>query len=480
MIQPTPEPGRIIDGFRLVERIYAGRLSTLWRVSHPAHIMSLVMKLPRLDPGADPAAVVGFEVEQMILPTLSGPHVPRFVAGADFAATAYIVSEFIGGGTLADRLSRQPRPAAEVAALGARLARAVHSLHEQQVIHLDLKPQNVLFRDDGEAVLIDYGLARHGDLPDLLAESLHLPLGTGASISPEQVLRIRDDPRSDIFSLGVILYVLATGRTPFGSPATEGGVRRRLFEDPLPPRRINPECPPWLQEIILGCLETDPADRFGTAAEVGLLLANPDQVRLTARAHRRRGATPWSMARKWLRALRKPGARPASPRDHLARNPIIVVALEMRSDPALLDAMHRQVTRLLAALPEARLACLAVRRSAAPPSAFAPERHRVDLGGQVKTLVRLKHWARDLGPEGRRVTFHVLESADPAATIVGYVRANRADHLLIGAKAQTPANLVTDRMAWGGMPTASEMARLGPVAVRVVAESPCTVTLVRA
>src|SRR5215813_10439169 len=133
---PTPnlQPGAVIDGFRLEERIHQGNMSELWRVSGSDARTPMVMKIPMLREGDDPAAVVGFEVEQMIMPTLSGVHVPRFVASGDFS----------------------PLPYEEVASIGARVADALHDIHLQHVIHLDLKPSNVMFRLSGEAVLIDF------------------------------------------------------------------------------------------------------------------------------------------------------------------------------------------------------------------------------------------------------------------------------------------------------------------------------------
>ncbi|HEY6700264.1 MAG TPA: protein kinase [Pseudolabrys sp.] len=121
----------------------------------------------------------------------------------------------------------------------------MHDIHRQHVTHLDLKPGNVILRGD-EAVLIDFGLARHDQLPDLVQEEAEGPVGTGAYISPEQVLCDRTDPRSDLFALGVILYLLATGKAPFGEPELAENWRRRLWRDPVPPRGRNAHVPPWL------------------------------------------------------------------------------------------------------------------------------------------------------------------------------------------------------------------------------------------
>ncbi|HEY6148865.1 MAG TPA: serine/threonine-protein kinase, partial [Thermoanaerobaculia bacterium] len=189
-------PGAVIDGFLLEERLHQGSMSGIWRVRRESEPQgeAMAMKIPLVSEFDDPAAIVGFEVEQMILPTLSGPHFPRFVASGDFSKQPYIVMELIQGESLRTRLAGGPLPAGEVARIGARVATAVHALHLQHVIHLDLKPSNVMFRESGEAVLLDFGLSRHEALPDLLQEEFRLPMGTGPYISPEQVRHVRNDP----------------------------------------------------------------------------------------------------------------------------------------------------------------------------------------------------------------------------------------------------------------------------------------------
>jgi serine/threonine protein kinase len=134
------------------------------------------------------------------------------VAYGDVETTPYLVMEFVEGARLGDWLERAPMPPAEIARLGAAMALALVELHRQDVVHLDLKPTNVVFRPNGEAVLIDFGLAHHGHFPDLLAEELRIPVGNWVYMAPEQLRGVRCDPRSDIFALGAILYELATGR----------------------------------------------------------------------------------------------------------------------------------------------------------------------------------------------------------------------------------------------------------------------------
>src|SRR3990167_2983428 len=254
------EAGTVIDGFRLKERLHQGGMATLWDVEPvdgPGDL-PLIMKIPRIKGGEDPATIVGFEVEQMVMPMLQGPHVPRFVAKGDFTSRPYIVMEHLSGTSLRPRLDDAPLSVDEVADIGQKVAQAVHALHKQHVVHLDVKPRIILFRPTGEAVLVDFGLSRHDHLPDLLEEEFELPMGTGPYISPEQVQFVRNDPRSDLFALGVMLYHLATGERPFGQPSTVVGLRKRLYTDPVPPRVHRPDLPPWLQEVILHCLEVNP------------------------------------------------------------------------------------------------------------------------------------------------------------------------------------------------------------------------------
>ncbi len=137
-------------------------------------------------------------------------------------------------------------------------------------------------------MIIDFGLSRHEKLPDLLDEQYHKPTGTTEYMAPEQLLMIRSDKRSDIFALGAILYQLATGTLPFGSPSKIKQVRQRVWRDPIPPRKLRPEIPQNLQEVILKCIEPLPEARYTTAEELAFDLRNLDLVELTERGTRAR------------------------------------------------------------------------------------------------------------------------------------------------------------------------------------------------
>src|SRR5262249_10256396 len=155
-----------------------------------------------------------FEMEMMILPRLAGPHVPACFGTGDFAREAYVVIERIPGATLYKRLPELPLPYDEARLLVAKIATALADLHPQNVIHHDIKPSSIMFRHSVEAVLIDYGRSHHDYLPDLLQAEFRLPYGTAPYMAPERLLGVRNDPRSDLFSLGVLLYFFTTGERP--------------------------------------------------------------------------------------------------------------------------------------------------------------------------------------------------------------------------------------------------------------------------
>src|SRR5664279_2738929 len=359
MAKLSVQPGAVIDGFTVGECVHTGGMATLWSVTRPDIAAPLLMKIPRVSEGEDPGAIVSFEMEQMILPRLSGPHVPACYATGDFARQAYVVIEPIPGQTLYSRLNELPLSYEEAGVIVGKVAVALADLHRQNVIHHDIKPSSIMFRPSGEAVLIDFGLSHHNQLPDLLQEEFRLPYGTAPYMAPERLLEVRDDPRSDLFSLGVLLYFFTTGERPFCESETLRGMRRLLWRDPHPPRRLRADYPPWLQEILLRCLEIDPVWRYPTASQLAFELGNPDQVKLTARSERLRRdplSTVWR--RRFNRGLTqsKPKSDLAA---QLASSPILAVAIDVEEESETLnEALRVTVARILATLPSARLACL--------------------------------------------------------------------------------------------------------------------------
>jgi serine/threonine protein kinase len=201
----------------------------------------MIMKVPRLGRNQPAEGLISFETEANIVPALSGPHVPRFVAAGDLETTPYLVTEWIEGESLDAVLKRGLLRADQIQGIGGALADALHSLHRQDAIHLDVKPDNVILKPDGVAVLIDFGLAHHARYPDLLAHEKRFAAGSAPYVSPEQMLGTRSDPRSGIFALGVALYEMRPG-APFGIPRTMAGMRDACGWTPFLHARARPVC----------------------------------------------------------------------------------------------------------------------------------------------------------------------------------------------------------------------------------------------
>ncbi len=455
--------GDLLDGFLVGEKLHQGGMAEIFSVTKEGTDAPLVMKVPLILDGDDPTMIVSFEQEMTILPRLTGPHVPRCYGVGDFASQPYLVMERIGGESLLARFKQAPLPLDEAVDLGARIALALASLHQQDVIHLDLKPSNIMLRASGEAVFIDFGLSRHLRLPDLLAEEFRIPMGTAPYIAPEQVLKLREEPRSDVFALGVLLYALATGERPFGNPKHKTkALIRRLYETPRPPRSLRKDMPGFLQEIILRCLEVKPEQRYPTARQLAFDLRHPEHVTLTERSTRK----PVSRLRNFLAGrFWNAGASSfgtTAGYRHATTAPIIMVAVDLSSEGTPLTApIQSLATTLLDARPMARLACVNVLKTARIGLDTLTENDGSSI--HVNRLVDLKNWAAEMRLPADRLTFHVLEGPDPAEVLLTFARNNHVDHLVVGARGS------------GGV-----RRYLGSVSTAIVAEATCSVTVVRA
>ena len=470
------EPGCLLDGFVIEECIHSGGMAHIYSV-HYANGASdpgfpMAMKVPRMtsDDGAE--NIVSFEVEHQLLQVLTGPHVPRFVAAGDLHNVPYLVMEYVPGKTLdhwlpgsdaapAALTHKTPETHETLASLGAALAHAVHSLHQQNTCHLDLKPANVLIKPDGTAVLLDFGLSCHAHYPDLLAEELRKAVGSPVWIAPEQVVGVRGDPRSDIFAIGVILYELATGEVPFGSPTSDRGMRLRLWMDPKPPRALRPDVPEWLQEVILRCLAHEAAQRYPSAAHLAFDLTHPEQVKITARGRRTRGTGFWKHLKRWLKAAGKHYQPSPLPSQQIEEVPIVMVALPHDDvTDGTLYSLRQAVARSLGMRPGARLACVTV---ISPGDTSYTESSKGETQVHRRHLTVMMQWAEGLDLNGHQASYHVLESSDVAQALVRYAQGNHVSMLVMGA-------------ATHGLQMQRFMAT---VPIKVAMGAPCTVILVK-
>ncbi len=447
--------GAEIDGFVLGDRVHAGAQGQIYAAERPGAPFPILMKVPRLRAGESAESLLSYRTEETILPLLAGPHVPRFVAAGDLARTPYLAMERVDGESLEQVARRAPRHGDEVVRIGAAIADALHSIHRQEVVHCDLKPDNVLLRPDGTAVLIDFGFAHHARVPDLLAEQDRLA-GSPPYVSPEQVLGIRGDARSDLFALGAMLYELSTGELPFGDPETLAGLRERFWLDPVPPRRLIRGFLPSLQEVILRCLEPSREERYQSAAHVAFDLRNLAQVVLTERAFRTRRASHLThLTRIWkLRRVRRPvRLRPAG----VEGAPVIMVAVDTtRLDDERQPAIQRATERVLSVPGESRLIFVSVVEPAEVHAGEADE-------SPLEHLIRLRRWTEPLGLSPQRTTMHVIEGTDAAGALLEFAKRNNVDLIVLGAPgASQPSN------AWWRS-----------AASKVTAQAPCSVLVVR-
>lgn len=462
--------GSVLDGFLIGRSLYSGAMARIYEVSYadgrPAPF-PMVMKVPRMTLSDGGENITGFEVEHQMMQMLSGPHVPRFVAAGDIREVPYIVMEHLEGRTL-EKWSEESladltmaQRVERIAHIGAQLADAIHSLHQQNACHLDLKPANVILLDSGSIVLLDFGLSYHGDYPDLLAEEFRHAVGSPAYMSPEQVVGTRGDPRSDLFAIGVMLYEMVCGVLPFGAPSTKGGLRQRLWMAPTPPRARNHTIPDWLQEIILTCLEPQADMRYPSAAHLAFDLRNPKQVGITGRGRSTESLSPWEHFRRWIRAIGLHYEPSPLPRERIQEAPLIMVGLPSRNakDTALWG-LRLAANRALGNRPGARIAVVMVLR---PSETSYTKRDQSETAMYRSYLARMKAWANGLKLDSQQITFHVLESDDVAGALLQYAEQNKVTLIILGAATQ---GLRVQRF-------------VATIPIRVAMYAPCTVTLVR-
>jgi serine/threonine protein kinase len=457
------QEGKVVDGFVLGKEVHRGGMASLFSATKEGIDVPILLKIPRVGRDQPVESLIGFETELTILRSLKSPYVPQYLGSGNMATRPYIAMERVEGRPLEDYIKEgKVFTIDEVVRIGADLAQAVQSLHSQDAIHLDVKPENILIDERGKLTLIDFGLSHHARYPDLLAEEMRKGIGSAPYISPEQVAGIRSDSRSDIFSIGVIMYELLTGELPFGNPQTMSGLRKRMWAEPFPPRAIRREIPRWLQEVVLRCLEPRAADRYQGAARLRQVLRDPEGVTLTERAERVEPPSFWENLKGMFKAA---GYEPSpSPRPSMGNldAPLMIAAIDTRqSDEALRERMQITAKNLLQAYPESRLICLS---TIASTPTYEGNHESQSASGIVRGhLVQLMEWAKPLKLPPERISYHVLEALDPASRIVEFAKDNDASLILIGASHKLP-NKVT--------PWRTSM-------TKIVEEAPCSVHIVR-
>jgi WD40 repeat protein/tetratricopeptide (TPR) repeat protein len=264
---PTGPPD--IPGYDIAGEIGRGGMGVVYKARHLALNRDVALKVIADGPAVTPARLVRFRQEAEAVARLQHPNIVQIYEVGAAAGCSFLALEYVDGGTLRDKVAGVQQPARDTARLVETLARAVHHAHERRIVHRDLKPSNVLLTGGGVPKVADFGLARFLDAGAGLSQTTDF-LGTPAYSAPEQVRNRAHDigPATDVYALGATLYELLTGRPPFDSASVPETLRAVAETDPVPVRRLRPDCPRDLETIALKCLQKDPRARYPSAAEL--------------------------------------------------------------------------------------------------------------------------------------------------------------------------------------------------------------------
>jgi serine/threonine protein kinase len=262
------QAGRMLGPYRIINQIGQGGMATVYKAYQPSVDREVAIKVLPSQLAGSPEFATRFQQEARIIAKLEHPHILPVFDYGESDGIAYFVMRYMDAGTLKDKMVEgRPLPLHEIDRLFTQLAEALSYAHSRGVIHRDLKPANVLIDAHGNVFLTDFGIAKLLESASPRLTQTDAIMGTPAYISPEQAQGQTVDQRSDIYSLGIILYEMVTGSVPF-TAETPLAVLFKHISDPLPPPSVlKPDVPPEIEKVILRALAKDPRDRFATAAE---------------------------------------------------------------------------------------------------------------------------------------------------------------------------------------------------------------------
>jgi eukaryotic-like serine/threonine-protein kinase len=273
-----PQAGELLDHYHLDDVVARSGMATIFRATDQRNGQKVAIKVPHPEVESDPALFDRFRREEEIGRRLDHPGVMKVFPKED-SSQVYMAMEWVDGKLLRQLLQQEKKvPLAQTVSILLQICDVLEYVHKHDVVHRDLKPENVMIDDQGRIKLIDFGIAASAGARRLTFANFSKTMGTPDYISPEQVKGKRGDVRSDIYALGVMLYEMSTGALPFSGPNPFAVMNSRLLNSPVPPRELNPEISPQLQEIIYRALEREPKNRYASVRELAWDLQHPETV----------------------------------------------------------------------------------------------------------------------------------------------------------------------------------------------------------
>jgi serine/threonine protein kinase len=292
----TLRPDEKLDNYRVEKLVARSGMASIYRAIDERDGRAVALKIPHPEAEADPLLFDRFRREEEIGQKLDHPSVMK-VYEHDANRQIYMVLEWVDGRLLRQILAEQKKlPIDRAVKIALEICDALEYIHSHGVVHRDLKPENIMVDASDHVKLIDFGIAGATGMRRLTFAKLTQAMGTPDYISPEQVKSKRGDARSDIYALGAMLYEMTTGDVPFHGPNAFAIMNDRLLNNPVPPRELNPELSPQLQEIIYRAIERNPANRYASAKEFAHDLRHQDEVGVAERPELRewkQRKSPW-------------------------------------------------------------------------------------------------------------------------------------------------------------------------------------------